>query len=80
MDTNSLASLLETQLEITRQLIIGASESLTVHELESISRRITSMSHSVGHVLALKTLDSEGVVPIGIFVLVLHPSYRGNLH
>lgn len=71
MQLKSLAPLVEEQLDLTLRLLLGLSASMTVEELGSIRQRLVHMHLTVGHVVALKTLESDGVVPLGNCVLCL---------
>ena len=61
----SPAPLIEGQLNITLQLILGFSASITLEELQSIRRCVARMDHTVNRALAAKTFESDGVAPIG---------------
>ena len=71
MQLKSVAPLVEEQLDLTLRLLLGLSASMTVEELGSIRQRLVHMYLAVGHVVALKTLESDGVVPLGNRILCL---------
>ena len=65
MDAVSPAPLLEEHLDLTQRLLLGLSASMTLEELHSLRQRLAHMHHVVGQEITLRTLDSEGVAPLG---------------
>ena len=71
METISPAPLFEEQLDLTLRLLLEYSASMSCEELKSLCQRLTHMHHTLGHILTLKTLESEGVAPLGSYDLCL---------
>jgi hypothetical protein len=65
MNTTSSTSLLEEHLDLTLRLLLGFSATMSLEDLRSLHQRLAQMHHAVGHVLTLRTLESEGVAPLG---------------
>ena len=65
METISPAPLFEEQLDLTLRLLREYSVSLSPEELKSLRQRLAHMHHAVGHMLTLRSLESEGVAPLG---------------
>jgi hypothetical protein len=71
MDATPPVPLLEEQLDLTFRLVLQFSPSMTLEELMSLRQRFAHMHHTIGHVLTLKALESEGVAPLGSYSLCL---------
>jgi len=69
MDT-SIVPLMEEQLSTILQHILRSSTSITPSKLRSLCQSLGGMYQVMAHLLLIKTLESEGMVVIGTYLLL----------
>lgn len=72
---HSTVRIVEEQLDVSLRLLLGYSASITPEEIKSICSRLSFMYHTMGHMLVMKTLESNGVAQLGEPSSSLHRNY-----